>query len=69
MEKKRFVDAEEICNDWEVSRATAYRMIRSMNEQLRKMNPNLIIIAGKVNRQFYEECCTVTNNSGAAGNF
>ncbi len=68
MEKKRFVDAEEICNDWEVSRATAYRMIRSMNEQLRKTNPNLIIIAGKVNRQFYEECCTVTNNSRAAGN-
>lgn len=68
MDKKRFVDAEEICRDWEVSRATAYRMIRDMNEQLRRMNPNLIVIAGKVNRQYYEECCTVSNAGTVVSN-
>jgi predicted DNA-binding transcriptional regulator YafY len=60
MEKKMYVDAEEISRDWGVSKPTAYRMIRSLNDKLRSMNPNLIIISGKVNRQFYEECCTIT---------
>lgn len=52
-----YVDAAEISNDWGVSRPTAYRMIKSMNEKMLKRNPNLIVISGKVNRKFYEECC------------
>lgn len=55
--KKMYVDAVEVSNDWGVSKATAYRMIKSMNENLLRRNPNLIVVAGKVNRKFYEECC------------
>ena len=60
--KKLYVDQNEISEDWGVSRTTAYRMIRDMNARLKKKNPNVIIIAGKVNRQFYEECCNTIAN-------
>lgn len=32
-------------------------MIKALNERMLKDNPNLIVIAGKVNRKFYEENC------------
>lgn len=57
MEKKLYVDVNEVIADWGVSRAKAYEMIKDMNSRLSAMNPNYIIINGKANRRFYEESC------------
>ena len=54
-----YVGPEEIMESWDVSRATAYNIIRKMNEQLRKAHPTALIIAGKVNRKWYEESCLI----------
>ena len=59
MNKKMYVDADEVARDWGVSKPTAYRMIRELNKKLLDRNSNLIIISGKVNRKFYEECCNI----------
>ena len=55
-----YVGPEEIMESWDVSRATAYNIIRKMNEQLRKAHPTALIIAGKVNRKWYENSCLIT---------
>jgi len=57
MEKKLYVDVNEVIADWGVSRAKAYEMIKDMNAKLKALNPNFIIINGKANRRFYEESC------------
>lgn len=55
--KKMYVDVAEVCEDWGVSRAQGYKMIKQLNERMLAMNPNLIVLAGKANRKFYEENC------------
>ena len=56
-----YVDANEISRDWGCSKSKAYAIIRELSEQMRKENPKLIIIAGKVNRAYYEEACMKKN--------
>ena len=56
-----YVDANEISRDWACSKSKAYAIIRELSEQMRKENPKLIIIAGKVNRAYYEEACMKKN--------
>ena len=55
--KKLYVQADEICEDWGVSKSQAYKMIKELNEKMLRENPNLIVLAGKVNHKFYEHCC------------
>lgn len=55
--KKLYVQADEICADWGVSKSQAYKMIQELNRKMLQQNPNLIVLAGKVNRKFYEQCC------------
>lgn len=55
--RNMYVDAEEVSKNWGVSKPKAYKMIKELNERMLKDNPNLIVIAGKVNRKFYEENC------------
>ena len=55
--KKLYVQADEICEDWGVSKSQAYKMIKELNDRMLSENPNLIVLAGKVNRRFYERCC------------
>ena len=55
--RKMYVDAEEVSKDWEVFKPKAYKIIEELNERMLKDNPNLIVIAGKGNRKFYEENC------------
>ena len=55
--KKLYVQADEICEDWGVSKSQAYKMIKEMNDKMLQENPNLIVLAGKANRRFYEQCC------------
>ena len=57
MNKKLYVDVWGVCEDWGVSRAQGYKMIKQLNERMLAMNPNLIVLAGKANRKFYEENC------------
>ena len=55
--RKMYVDAEEVSKDWEVFKPKAYKIIEELNERMLKDNPNLIVIAGKVNRKSYEKNC------------
>ena len=43
--------------DLGVSRAKAYDVIKQLNKELKKENPRAIVVAGKVNRIWYEEAC------------
>ena len=53
MNKNLFIKAEEIATELGVSKSYAYKLIRKLNEELK--NRGFITIAGKVNRQFFEE--------------
>ncbi len=55
--KKMYVDVTEVCEDWGVSRAQGYKIIKQLNERMLAINPNLIVLSGKANRKFYEENC------------
>ena len=52
-----YVDVNEVCRDWGVSTAQGYKMIKQLNNRMLEINPNLIVLAGKANRKFYEENC------------
>lgn len=55
--RKMYVDADEVSKDWGVFKPKAYKIIKELNERMLKDNPNLIVIAGKVNRKSYEKNC------------
>ena len=57
MSKKMYVTVNDICEDWGVSKAQGYKMIKQLNEKMLKINPNLIVLSGKANIKFYEENC------------
>ncbi len=57
-----YVDANEISRDWGCSKSKAYAIIRELSDRMRKENPKLIVIAGKVNRAYYEEACMKKND-------
>ena len=48
-----FIKAEEIARDLEISKATAYKMIRQWNEELR--DKGYATVNGRVSRQYYKE--------------
>ena len=52
-----YVDVTEVCDDWGVSRAQGYKIIKQLNDRMLAINPNLIVLSGKANRKFYEENC------------
>jgi hypothetical protein len=60
MDKEReplFIGADTVMYDFGVSKAKAYDIIRQLNEELKKEYPKAIVVAGKVNRIWYEEAC------------
>ncbi len=59
-----YVDAAQVMNDWGVSKATAYSIIKEMNEQIKKENPHALIIAGKVSRAWYNSACMTKPDKG-----
>ena len=69
MNKKMYVYVNEICEDWGVSRAQGYKMIKQLNKRMLALNPNLIVLSGKVNRRFYEENCYGMAKEGLSGNW
>lgn len=52
-----FVGVDTVIFDLGVSRAKAYNVIKQLNKELKKENPRAIVVAGKVNRIWYEEAC------------
>ena len=56
-EKTLFVNVSTVQSNLGVSRAKAYQVIKDLNEQLKKKHPMAIVVAGKVNRVWYEEAC------------
>lgn len=53
MENKRFLDVNDVAEFMGVSTSKAYKIIRSMNDELSKQG--FITIAGKVNRAYFEK--------------
>lgn len=52
-----YIGPQQIMEDWGVCRATAYNLIKEMNEQIKKEHPSAITMQGKVNKIWYEEAC------------
>lgn len=52
-----FIGVDKVMFDLGVSRAKAYDVIKELNTQLKKEHPRAIVVAGKVNRIWYEEAC------------
>ena len=50
-----FVGVDTVISDLGVSRAKAYEVIRQLNKEMKEQNPRAIVVAGKVNRIWYEE--------------
>lgn len=48
-----FISAETISAELGISKPKAYKIIHELNAQLKKDHPNAIVIAGRVNRNWY----------------
>ena len=55
-----FVGVDTVKFDLGVSRAKAYEVIKELNAAMKAENPKAIVVAGKVNRIWYEEACLRT---------
>ena len=55
--KPMYVGVDEVCADWGCSRSKGYAIIKLLSEQMHKENPKLLVIAGKINRIYYDEAC------------
>jgi hypothetical protein len=55
--KKMYVGPEKIMDDFDISKAKAYAIIHMLNEELKKTYPEAIVVAGKVNRIWYDKAC------------
>ena len=53
MENRSFIRAAEIARELEVSKPYAYKLVREMNDELKRKG--FITIAGRVSRQFFKE--------------
>lgn len=53
MKEKNFLTAEDVAEFMGISIPTAYRIIRQLNNELKK--DGYITIAGKINRIYFEE--------------
>ncbi len=54
-EDSLLVGVDVVVSDFGVSKAKAYEIIRELNKELKELNPRAIVIAGKVNKKWYEE--------------
>lgn len=53
MEEKQFLTAADVAKILRTSEATAYRIIKNLNEELKKKGK--IILPGKISRRYFEE--------------
>lgn len=52
-----YVGVDTVIYDFGVSRAKAYEIIKELNKELKDAYPRAIVVAGKVNRIWYDEAC------------
>lgn len=55
--RKKYIGVDTVMNDFDVSKPKAYAIIHALNEELKKSHPAAIIVAGKVNRVWYDKAC------------
>ena len=53
MSTNSFIRAEEVAKELGVSRSYAYKLIKQLNEELRKKG--YITVAGRVSRRYFDE--------------
>ena len=53
MNKNLFIRVDDMVSELQISKPYAYKLMREMNEELRKKG--FITISGRVSRQFFEE--------------
>ena len=58
MEKELFVRAEEVARELGISKPYAYKLVREMNEELKKKG--FLTIPGRVSRRYWEPQCRHT---------
>ena len=51
--KNRFIRADDVARELDVSKPYAYKLIRQLNEELKAKG--FVTIAGRVNRQYFYE--------------
>ncbi len=51
--EKKMIRVEEVAEELEVSKPYAYKLIRQLNEELKAKG--FITVAGRVNRQYFNE--------------
>lgn len=60
---KQYYTAKEVAEAMGTSQGTAYKIIRELNEQLKKKG--FITVSGKVNRAYFmEKCCYAGGQDG-----
>lgn len=55
--KPLYIGVDTVESDLGVSRAKAYAVIKELNAAMKAEYPKAIVVAGKVNRIWYEEAC------------
>lgn len=55
MEKKNYINAQELSNILDISVSSAYRVIRKLNEELEEKG--YLVIAGRVPTKYFEQRC------------
>ena len=53
MADNRFMRAEEVAKELDVSKSHAYKIIKALNEEMEAMG--FMVVAGRVNRAFFEK--------------
>lgn len=53
MEKKNYINAQELSNILDISVSSAYRVIRKLNEELEEKG--YLVIAGRVPTKYFEQ--------------
>ena len=53
MNKNLFIRVDEMVNELQISKPYAYKLMREMNDELKKKG--FMTIAGQVSRQYFEE--------------
>ncbi len=53
MREKIFINAEEVAKTLEISKPYAYKLVKTMNDELKQKG--FITISGKVSRRYFEE--------------
>mgnify|MGYP001064073980 CR=1 FL=1 len=51
--ENKFIRVDEVANELDVSKPYAYKLIRTLNDELKAKG--FITISGRVNRQYFEE--------------